>query len=132
MYASIIYQTDLLGGLLLNIFVDFIIETEIKSEKQLINNQLDGKYQIRIKIDENIDPKIIDLDLFTGNKLTIEALKTLIDTEEMRSIISDLMDDRRRDRKEKLGQMDTSHCIPKPRYNFNVLVEQYKRQEHNT
>lgn len=127
LYASIMYQTELLCGLLFDIFVDFVIKSEIKSEKQLINTNLDGKYQLRIKISDKDVPKIIDLDSFDSIKFVIEMIKTLIETDEMKSIIAKLMEERRKERLEKMGSVDEEIDIPKPKYNFTELVKQYKR-----
>lgn len=124
-YASILYQTSLVCGHLFNIFIDFVIETEIKSEKELVNNALNGKYQLRIKIDDNDKPKIIDLDCFDGTEFVIEMMKNLIETDEMKSIISKLMEERKKERVEKLGSLDDID-VPKPKYNFTDLVKQYK------
>ena len=129
LYASIMYQTELLSGLLFNIFVDFTIETDIKSEKQLINTTLDGKYRLLIKINEKDSPKIIELDSFTGNKSMVDTIKTLIETDAMKSLIAQLIEERRKERQERFGSMETdSYCIPKPKYNFNQLITQ---QEEN-
>ena len=49
MYGSIAYQDKIMGGILANLFVEFKIEDEVKSEKQLINSPLNGSYRITLK-----------------------------------------------------------------------------------
>lgn len=127
LYASIMYQNNLICGLLFNMFIDFIIETDIKSEKQLINTNLNGKYQLRIKVNEKGAPKILELDEYDSTEFIIDMMKTLLETEEMKLIISKLMEERRKERLEKMGSIEEEVDIPKPKYNFTQLVEQYKK-----
>lgn len=124
LYASILYQNELTGGSLFKIYIDFRIESDVKSEKELINNTLNGKYSIRIKTDDN--EKIIELDKYDGNASMIETLKLLVQTDEMRDIISNLMEERRKERIALLGSMEDIE-IPKVTYNFNDLVKKYKK-----
>lgn len=125
LYASIMYKTQIISGFLFNIYVDFKIESKIKSEKQLIGTNLDGKYQLRIKMNDKDPPKIIELDSFDSYDFIIQLIKDIIETNEMKSIIFQLMEERRKERSERFGCFDNIE-IPKPKYNFSKLVEQYK------
>lgn len=123
-YGSIMYRTNLIGGLLFNLFIDFTVTSEIKSEVNLVNNTLEGKYTMRIKTD-NDPPKIIELDMYHGQEFMIDIMKSLLETEEMKSLIAKLMEDRRLARVDYLGSTDDVD-IPKPKYNFTNLVKEYK------
>lgn len=127
MYASIMHQTEIISGLLFNIFIDFVIESEIKNEKQLIGTKLYGKYQLRIKINDNETPKIIQLDQFDNTDFIIDVMKNIIETDEMKSIIAKVIESRRKERSDKFGSIDQNIKIPKPKYNFSELVRQYEK-----
>lgn len=103
MYASIMYQSNIVGGLLLNIFVNFTVTSEIKSEKDLVGSQLDGKYAIEIRQDNIKEPKIIELDEYTNNKTMMEILKSIATSDEMKEVYEDLLKERRRERLAKFG-----------------------------
>jgi hypothetical protein len=122
--CTVIYRTNLYGGVLLNIIIEFKIEKDIKTEKQLIDNTIVGKYQLTIKRD-NKEPKILELDNYTSDKFTMETIKTLLETEEMGSLYKELLEERRLERVEKYGEVKTD--INKPKYNFNKLVEEYMK-----
>ena len=124
-YASILYKNELTCGLLFNIFIDFTIETETKSEKELINTTLEGKYKMRIKLSDNDTPKIVDLDMYDTDAYMIETMISIIETDKMKSIINKLMEKRRESRMEYVGQQN-DYEIPKPKYNFTKLVQGYK------
>lgn len=127
LYASIIYKTQIVGGHLLNIFIEFSIEDEnIKSEKQLIGNTIKGKYLLTIKKDNDENPKTMELDSYTTEAMTIETLKTIIDTKEMRDVIEELLEQKRQERVEKYGSFTCEEFeISRPKYNFNKLVQEY-------
>ena len=128
LYCSVVYHDKFWGGLLMNICIEFIIESEIKTEKQLIDNKIDGKYIIAVRIaDENVEkPKIIDIDEFLTEPMMIDTIKSLAGTEEMQSIIKGLLEKRRLERVEKYGSFDDIE-INKPKYNFKDLVNEYKK-----
>jgi hypothetical protein len=126
LYASIMYQTDVICGLLFNIFIDFAISTDVKTEKQLVGTVLEGRFQLRIKASEKDKDKTIDLDIFDGNEFMINMMKAVIETDEMKAVIAKLMEERRKERVEKMGSVDDIE-IPKPRYNFTKLVKQYRQ-----
>lgn len=126
-YATIMYHTPIITGILFNIFLEFEITTMVKTEKQLINMTLDGKYQLRIILNDK-ESRVIELDSFTSNKDMIETIKTLIDTDEMKFIITKLLEDRRKERCERLGLIDNTYSIPKAKYNFNQLVKEYEEK----
>lgn len=135
MYASIMYQNQIVGGLLLNIFIEFIIEDEnIKSEKQLVGNKLNGKFMITIKKDDKNnteEPKTIELDNYTTDAITIETLKSIMMTEEMKEVIDELLEKRRLERIEKFGSFNGEDFeISKPKYNFNKLVKEYIKKSN--
>lgn len=131
MYASIMYQNKMVGGMLLNIFIEFRIEDDnIKSEKQLVGNKINGKYMITIRKEDknntNEEPKTIELDNYTTEAKTIETLKSIILTEEMKEVIDELLEKRRVERIEKFGSFNGEDFeILKPKYNFNNLVKEY-------
>lgn len=124
-YASIMYKEQLVGGLLCNIFLDFTISSSVQNEKQLINNNLEGKYSLRIKLNKTDPPKIMDFGTYDSDEYAIDVMKSILDTKEMAGIIAKMMEERKRERIEKLGSMDDIE-IPKPKYNFTELVKQYR------
>lgn len=124
MYASVLYQSQLICGLLFNIFLDFTIKSEIKSEKQLINTILNGQYQLRIKTDDT-NSKILPLELFENEESSLEIMKFLLETAEMKAVITKLLEERKKERQDKMGIMNDLE-IPKPKYNFTELVKQYE------
>lgn len=123
MYCSIMYQDTLVGGLLFNIFVEFKIVSEITNEKDLIGKNLDGKYQITIRKNDTTPPKYTELDTYFSDKMTIEILKSIIDTKEINDMIAEILEERRLERVEKYGKINTD--IPTVKYNFNKLVKEY-------
>jgi hypothetical protein len=129
-YCSLMYYDTFWGGLLMNICIEFIIESEIKTEKQLIDSKIEGKYVIVIRINddtkENIKLKTIDIDEYYTEKIMIDTIKTLTETSEMHEIIKDLLEKRRIERGEKYGSVDDIE-IQKPKYNFKDLVNEYEK-----
>lgn len=137
MYGIIGYKQKLTSGTLLMIIVEFKIEKDVKSEKELIGSELDGKYQIRIKkMTENqndyIGTSAIELDNYLGDKNMIETIKKMMKTDEIDQLIDEMLEVRKKERIEKYGGVDDQlTTIPKTVYKFNDLVEQFKQQYDN-
>ena len=113
----------------MNIFIEFIIQSEIKNEKQLINNKIEGKYMIvfRINDDNNIDnPNSIEIDNYYTNDMMIDTIKALAETEDMNNVIKCILEKRRKEREEKYGSFDDIE-IHKPKYKFKNLVSEYEK-----
>jgi len=125
MCGSIMYKTELVCGLLFNIFVEFTIGSEVKSERALIGSTLDGRYQMRLRFNDTDPPKVIDLESYHGDDFMVDTMKSLMETDEMKCMIAKLMDDRRKTRLSHMGSTNDIE-IPKPRYNFTELVKQYR------
>jgi len=126
MYCSIMFQNNLMCSLLFNIYVEFVISSEIKTEKQLIGAPLIGQYRLRIKINDTDPEKVIDLESFTGYNFMMKLIIELIETNEMKTVIGKTIEDERKKRIEKYGSLDDIE-IPKVKYNFSELVKQYKK-----
>ena len=127
-YASVMYYNKIWGGLLMNICIEFNITSNIKSEKDLINNRIDGKYMLAIRIaDENVEaPSITDLDEYINDTAMIDTIISLAQTQHMTDIINQLLEKKRIERIQKYGSFDDIE-IPVPKYNFNKVVENYER-----
>jgi putative transposon-encoded protein len=124
-HCLINYEDKYIGGPLVNIYIEFKIESDIKSEKDLIENKIDGKYRINI-MKEDSEPKIIELDLFSTERTTIEILKSFVNSKEIEEIIKDTLEIQRLKRVKQYGSFDNIE-IPKPTYNFKKMVEQYEK-----
>lgn len=130
LYCSVIYHDKFWGDLIMNINIEFKIESEITSEKQLIGSKIDGKYMMIVVIkdekkDNNNEPKIMEIGDYCTDTMMIDTIKSLAETTEMQEIIKSLLEKRRLDRVEIYGSFDDIE-INKPKYNFKDLVKQYE------
>jgi len=128
LYASIIHQTSVSGGVLLKIIIQFEITDEIHNEKDLINKEINGIYKMSIQkeIDKD-EPKIIIQNVFTTERDTIEMISKIIKTPEMLNVLEDIKELKRKERREKYGYFNDVTVVNKPKYNFNDLVKKYKK-----
>jgi hypothetical protein len=122
MYASIMYnKKNILTGFLCSIFVYFVIEENITSEKQLIGTELTGKYVMEIKTDSG--EKSIEMENFTSVEETIEKLKAFTTTESMIEIIGTLLEIRDKERSKEMGAIEEDYAPPVARINISKLAE---------
>ena len=122
----IVYQTALVTERLFNIYLDFTITTEITNESQLIKSVLDGEYSLRVQISET-ESRIIPIDRFESLNTLIENITALLETDEMKSIMSKVIEDNRLKRVETLGIDFDQIQIPKATYNLTELAAQYRQ-----
>lgn len=126
MYASIMYQRPFTTGYLFTINVVFEIETDtekIKTVKQLLSMNLEGKYYMEIQMDDKTE--VIPLDDFPGYDEMVDNLITIIKDDAMKEIIIVQLKARDEDRKKRLGGM-TDYSVPEPKYNFSEKVKMYE------
>lgn len=92
-YVNIINERPLRKILLFKVYLFFTIESAIKNVKQLIGNELEGKFNLEIMIENNtkeLNDKILK---YHGDDKMYTKLKTFATTEEMKSLTASLVDD---------------------------------------
>lgn len=130
LYASIMYQRPFTTGFLFNLYLNFSIisdTSKIKNVNELFTYTFEGKYEIEIEIDEK-NKQVIPLEKFQGYDETVKNLIEIIQTVEMKEIISVELNKRDEERRKRLGGM-TDYSIPKPTVIFKDLVEKYEQGE---
>jgi hypothetical protein len=130
MYASIMYERPFTTGYLFNILIYFEITDDLSNLSnlsELLSKSYTGKYSMDIELDEN-KKETIELEKFTDYKETAQQILAMIKEESMMNIITLELKKRDEDRVKRLGGM-TDYSISKPTYNFNDLVDKYKRGE---
>lgn len=129
-YCSVFHSNKVIVELLMNIFIEFTIEEDIKSEKQLINNSIRGKYKITIMTQSKTESKgddktkTLEIDEYLSNTKMIDTLKILVETDDMMNIIKDIIEEKRQEKIDKYGGFDNAE-ITKPTYDFKKLVKEY-------
>lgn len=93
MSVSVILDKPLRRILLFKVFLCFVIESEIKSEKDLINHPIDGKFIVEIILDgvrKEIDNQ---MDNFPGNEKMYDKLTNFTLEDEMKELIKGIIFD---------------------------------------
>lgn len=91
MYMSVIYERPLQKILLMQLYFYFTITSDVKSESELINSQLEGKFSVEVMIDDNHKELDSSITSFAGFKQTVQKLKDIILSESMSDIIDNLI-----------------------------------------
>lgn len=125
MYASVFHKQQITQGILFDIFIRFGITSDVKNDKELIGSPLEGKYFCTVVCDGK-DIKNEPLEYFHGKIETIEYIKNLLKSETITKLIKDQNDKRYKERIKKYGSF-TDFEIPKPTFNFDKLVNEYKK-----
>ncbi len=93
LYLSVTYQKSFRCVLLYRIYLYFTIEDEIKSCKELIGNPINGKFSLKIFI--NNKEQLIDSDIgvYIGNDGMYNKLRHFTVVNEMKEIISVMVEE---------------------------------------
>jgi len=114
MYMFLEYNyKNLLRSELFRIFLYFTIEDDIKNEKQLIREKLNGKYTMEILLEDNLE-EINTIDQFTSSEDMIEQILTFVQSEEIIEVIDDMVKEKDKLRLEEYGNRFQNIKIPKP------------------
>lgn len=92
-YVNVINERPMRKVLLFKVYLYFTIESEIKTSKQLLQNELDGKFSLEIMIEKStkeLNDKILK---YPGDENMYTKLKTFATSEEMKPLIISLVDD---------------------------------------
>jgi len=108
-YISVIYENISRKICLLKLYLYFTIESIVKNSKELIDNELSGKYSIEIVIGDKHE--ILDDNLSKING--IETLTNFLNTNNMIELIEDLKKNEIIKLKEKFEEEYGHYNIPK-------------------
>lgn len=95
---------------LFKLFLFFTIEEEVKSEAQLLHNELKGKFTLELEID-NVLEEISVLE-FTSIDNILDDMNSFVKSESMTEIISDMVETTDKERETKYGDMFADCKIP--------------------
>ena len=112
-YANIFQDRKLSPVSLMKIYLCFEITCEIYSSKQLLTNELTGKFTIEMNSENTWVTLDDNIKSFSGNKETIEYLVDFIKTDEINEIIKELIEAENEKRREKFKQEYGQYQIPK-------------------
>jgi hypothetical protein len=118
----IIYQLGFIRYFLLNLYIIFEIKTNIKSEKQLLNENICGKYTIEIHYeDKKIELDKINIDKFTEESLMVDKLKKIATNEKVTAILKELIKKYDDERTLKFNDYMADESIIKPNIDFETM-----------
>jgi len=95
---------------LFKLFLFFTIEEEVKSEAQLLHNELKGKFTLELEID-NVLEEISVLE-FTSIDNILDDMNSFVKSENMTEIINDMVETTDKERETKYGDMFADCKIP--------------------
>lgn len=124
--ATFIYQHPIVPCNLFCVLVEYNITSKIESEKKLINNVLDGNYQIRI--DSKTNPLTVSLDKYETTPKMVNKILEFIEKEKetIQCAINQSLEDKRSERIQKFGEVKNID-IPIVTYKDKNLVNAYKK-----
>ena len=93
LYVNIICEKPMRKILLFRVYLYFTIQSEIKTEKELLEKPLDGKFTMEISIESTKRELADDIPHYPGNEQMYGRLKTFVKTEEMIELIRSLVGD---------------------------------------
>lgn len=92
-YVSVIYEKPLRRMLLFKLYLCFTINKKISKMKELLDDEIEGLYDLELVVENN--KKIIDNDMgnYPGNKRIQNKLMSFTKAEEMKDMITILIND---------------------------------------
>ena len=91
--ALVVLDKPLRRILLFRIYLFFIIESEVKSEKELINTPLNGKFVIEISLNDTKREIDNSIEKYLGDEIMYDKLTSFTQEDEMKELIGILVDD---------------------------------------
>ena len=122
--ATVLYQTPIIKCNLFNLLIEFNITTKVESEKQLINNNLEGTYQMRM--DTKNHPLKVALDKYENTKKMVEMMIELIKQDSILNIAKNIIGEKRSERIQKLGGVNAGD-VPIITRKLTDLVKDYTK-----
>lgn len=111
-YVSIVYERGLKCYRLMDIYVNFTITSEIKSERQLLNSKVVGNFEVEavingetVKLDEKIEE-------FPGEQELVDKLSKFITSDGMKDMIHELLETELDKQREKFKEQMNGLKIP--------------------
>ncbi|QKF93705.1 hypothetical protein QKU48_gp0247 [Fadolivirus algeromassiliense] len=92
-YINVINERPLRKILLFRVYLYFTIESEVKSIKQLLENDLDGKFNLEIMIEKDTRSLNDTIQKYPGDEKMYDKLKNFALSEEMKTLTYALVDD---------------------------------------
>ena len=129
-HCSIMYQKKIILGNLMNIYLYFNIDDakKIKSFDQLINTNLNGKYELVIEYNDRREN--LPFDEFVSYEDLVLDILQLLSSDLMKEIIDSEMEKKDNDRRKQYGSID-DYDIPNKILNFSELVKKYEETNGN-
>ncbi len=93
LYLSVMYQKSFRNVLLYRIYLYFTIEDDIKSCKDLIGNPISGKFSLKIFINNKEQLIDSDIGIYIGNEAMYKKLIHFTVVNEMKEIISVMVEE---------------------------------------
>lgn len=91
-YVNVTYERPLKKFLLFKINLCFIIESNIESSKQLLEEQIEGKFSLDIFLD-GVKKELDQINTFPGNKNIYAKFKDFISAPETVQLANSIVDD---------------------------------------
>lgn len=113
MYVSVIHEQPLRRFLLFRVYFQFEITKEIKDIKDLLDNPIDGVFELEIDL-ENKRKKLEDtMTSFAGTDKIISKLTEFTKVDEMKELINNLLDEIRERLREQYDDYFDAYTPPK-------------------
>lgn len=112
MYLNVAYEIPMQKYLLYRVYLCFTITDNVKSDKDLLNKELEGKYSIEISIDgqrKDIDDQI---SVYPGDERMYEKLEKFAKAELMVELTQSLVDEINQKREEEYKKKFISYKPP--------------------
>ena len=93
LYISVINERPMRRILLFRIYLCFTIETEVKNPKELLNNPLNGKFNLEIIMDNNHKEMNDKIEKYPGDERMYDNLEKFVNTSEMKELIESLVEE---------------------------------------
>ncbi|MBA42944.1 MAG: hypothetical protein CMF62_02905 [Magnetococcales bacterium] len=118
-YSFVVYYyKQLLKVELFRIYLNFELTEDIKSEEELLNNDINGKFITEIMIEGKTKTLDKNIDVFEGDENIIKTFKSFLKTKAMKSMLIKLADDTD-SKREKYYGLDYSNAKP-PEITFSL------------
>lgn len=85
-YTSVVLEAPLQKVLLLQIYINFIIESDIKNENDLLNRKIKGRYTLDL-VYQNSAEELDKLDLYPGDEEIYDKFEKFLKSDDMEEFI---------------------------------------------
>lgn len=123
LYTSVIYKRPLGLVLLYNIYLYFTIESDVTSSKDFLNNELKGKFNLYVVIEDQRKELDKQIDTYPGNDKMLKILRDFTTSDEMIELVNILVESENEKIRQKYADNFNNLTIPKATISLNKDME---------